>query len=492
MTDVTIVIPTIGRESLADLMRALAPQIGSWPVVVVDDRSTPGHPLVVAGATVLHSGGRGPAAARNRGWRAADTEWVVFLDDDVVPEPDWAQGLERDLAGADRWVVGVQGRVHVPLPTHRRATDWERNTAGLATARWITASMAYRRTALESVAGFDERFPRAYREDSDLALRLVARGGVLVQGSHGVVHPVRSAGFWASVTAQRGNSDDMLMRRRHGAGWRTAAGAPRGRRNRHVLTTALALLAGAAASRGNRRSAAAVGLAWGVATTRFAAARIAPGPRDPAEVLRMIATSIAIPPVATWYSLHGVIRHAKAGPWGQTSTAADLVLFDRDGTLVIDVPYNRDPGRVVPMPGARRALRRLREHGVRVGVVTNQSGVGRGLIEPAEMAAVNARIETLLGPFDIWQVCPHTPADGCDCRKPEPAMVQRACAALGIPVERTVVVGDIGADVAAAGAAGADSILVPTPVTRDDEVAQAPVAAHDLEAAVDLILGVRS
>ena len=63
----------------------------------------------------------------------------------------------------------------VPLPTDRRPTDWERNTAGLAGASWITADMAYRRTALEAVNGFDERFPRAYREDADLALRSADR-----------------------------------------------------------------------------------------------------------------------------------------------------------------------------------------------------------------------------------------------------------------------------------------------------------------------------
>ena len=64
----------------------------------------------------------------------------------------------------------------VPLPEHRRPTDWERTVAGLADARWATADMAYRREALAAVGGFDERFPRAYREDSDLALRVLDAG----------------------------------------------------------------------------------------------------------------------------------------------------------------------------------------------------------------------------------------------------------------------------------------------------------------------------
>jgi HAD superfamily hydrolase (TIGR01662 family) len=68
------------------------------------------------------------------------------------------------------------------------------------------------------------------------------------------------------------------------------------------------------------------------------------------------------------------------------------VLFDRDGTLIVDVPYNGDPARVVPMPGARAALDRLRAAGVRVGVVSNQSGIARGLLTRAQVEAVNARM----------------------------------------------------------------------------------------------------
>src|SRR3954463_14430660 len=81
----------------------------------------------------------------------------------------------------------------------------------------------------------------------------------------------------------------------------------------------------------------------------------------------------------------------------------DAVLFDRDGTLVRDVPYNGNPDAVVVMPGARQALDRLRADGLRIGVVTNQSGIARGLLTRAQVDAVNARVEELLGPFDSWQ-----------------------------------------------------------------------------------------
>ncbi|AGL18107.1 HAD-IIIA family hydrolase [Actinoplanes sp. N902-109] len=170
------------------------------------------------------------------------------------------------------------------------------------------------------------------------------------------------------------------------------------------------------------------------------------------------------------------------------SALYDAVLFDRDGTLIVDVPYNGDPALVEPMPGARAALDRLRAAGLRIGVVTNQSGLARGRFTADQLRAVNARVEELLGPFDTWQICPHDDRAGCRCRKPAPGLVQDAAAALGTVPQRCVVVGDIGRDMDAAGAAGATGILVPTEVTLTPEVAAAPAGAADLGAAVDLIL----
>ncbi|MFF4324945.1 D-glycero-alpha-D-manno-heptose-1,7-bisphosphate 7-phosphatase [Streptomyces sp. NPDC001591] len=167
----------------------------------------------------------------------------------------------------------------------------------------------------------------------------------------------------------------------------------------------------------------------------------------------------------------------------------EAVLFDRDGTLVVDVPYNGDPERVEAVPTARRALRLLRRNGIPVGVVSNQSGVGRGLLTRRQVEAVSARVDALLGPFAVWAVCPHRPEDGCGCRKPAPGLVLAACAALGAAPRHTVVIGDIGADVSAARRAGATGLLVPTPVTRAEEVRDAAGhTAADLLAAVRLAL----
>ncbi|WP_329873781.1 D-glycero-alpha-D-manno-heptose-1,7-bisphosphate 7-phosphatase [Streptomyces sp. SP18CS02] len=165
------------------------------------------------------------------------------------------------------------------------------------------------------------------------------------------------------------------------------------------------------------------------------------------------------------------------------------VLFDRDDTLVADVPYNGDPGLVRLMPGAREAVRLLRAHDVAVGVVSNQSGIGRGLLTEAQVARVNARIDALLGPLDVWVHCPHVPQDGCACRKPAPGLVLEAARRLGVRPERCAVVGDIGADMGAARAAGARGVLVPTARTLPDEVAAAPLVCADLLDAVLRVLG---
>jgi D-glycero-D-manno-heptose 1,7-bisphosphate phosphatase len=136
------------------------------------------------------------------------------------------------------------------------------------------------------------------------------------------------------------------------------------------------------------------------------------------------------------------------------------VLFDRDGTIIVDVPYNGDPALVEPIKGAKALLDELRERRVRVGVLTNQSGVGRGMIDEEHVRAVNARVEKLLGPFDGWFVCPHGPDDDCECRKPKPKLIFDAAKAWGMDASEIVVIGDKLSDVEAAHNAGARGIFV--------------------------------
>ncbi len=513
-----VVVPTVGRPSLRALLDSLAASRGPLPsrILLVDDRRDAAGPLLPGGlperlekrVEVLRGRAAGPAAARNAGWRASCAGWVVFLDDDVVPDPDWPARLFEDLASAAPEVAGIEGNLRVPLPKDRRPTDWERNVKGLESSRWITADIAYRREVLREVGGFDERFGRAYREDADLGLRVTSAGYRIERGRRASTHPVGPAGPWTSVRLQAGNADDLLMRALHGAGWRERAGAPPGRRPRHLATTAAGATGLLGLLSGRRRLALLGWAGWLLGTSELAWARISPGPRTREEVRTMLLTSALIPPAATAHWLLGLLRlpllladtarapRPEAGPRpaagepsGNGRVLPEAVLFDRDDTLIVDVPYNGDPGRVEPVPGAREALERLREAGVPVGVVSNQSGVARGLITEEQVLAVNRRVEELLGPFGAWAYCPHGPDDGCGCRKPAPGLVLRAARKLGVRPERCVVVGDIGSDVEAARAAGARAILVPTGRTCPEEIRAADEVAPDLRTAVNLILG---
>lgn len=176
-----------------------------------------------------------------------------------------------------------------------------------------------------------------------------------------------------------------------------------------------------------------------------------------------------------------------------TMTATTLqqlngVLLDRDGTLIRDVPYNGDPALVELMPGAVQAVNRLRTAGLKVGIMSNQSGIGRGLFSSEQLWAVNSRVEELLGALDAWFICPHVPEDACLCRKPQAGMVLAAASHWGFAVKSLAVIGDIGADIDAAAAAGCRSVLVPTAVTMREEIARAPHVAVDLVTAVTELL----
>ena len=147
------------------------------------------------------------------------------------------------------------------------------------------------------------------------------------------------------------------------------------------------------------------------------------------------------------------------------------VFLDKDGTLVDDVPYNVDPDLVRLTPGAGRALRLLAEAGYRLVVVSNQSGVARGLFEESALEAVEQHLRSLVrdegASIDAFEWCPHLVggsvgryAVACDCRKPAPGLLLRAAGRLGIDLRRSWIVGDILDDVEAGHAAGCRAVLV--------------------------------
>ncbi len=162
-----------------------------------------------------------------------------------------------------------------------------------------------------------------------------------------------------------------------------------------------------------------------------------------------------------------------------TDPTPGAVFLDRDGTLIEDRRYAADPTAVRLLPGVPEALVALRGAGFRLVVITNQSGIARGLITHAQYAAVRDRLDALLraagASLDATYMCPHHPdATGeCECRKPAPGMFRRAARDLGIDLGRSYLVGDRWRDVAAANALGARGILVPAPGTPSEEIERA-------------------
>lgn len=136
------------------------------------------------------------------------------------------------------------------------------------------------------------------------------------------------------------------------------------------------------------------------------------------------------------------------------------VFIDKDGTLLVDVPYNVDPQRMLLSPGAADAVASFAGCGYRVIVVSNQPGAALGLFPEEALAAVEERLRALLPQVAGFYYCPHAPHDGCGCRKPEPGLLERASREHGIDLPGSWMIGDILDDVEAGRRAGCRTILL--------------------------------
>lgn len=170
------------------------------------------------------------------------------------------------------------------------------------------------------------------------------------------------------------------------------------------------------------------------------------------------------------------------------------VFLDRDGTLIDDVSYLRDPAEVRLLPGVGDAVARLNAAGYLVIVVTNQSGIARGLVSRDEYALAERRVDELLAEhgarLDAHYHCPHLPEiDGpCECRKPGPLLYRQAAAQFGIALPESWWIGDRLRDVEPAPLLGGRGILVESgPVRPPSSDSRFPVVA-DLAAAVEAVL----
>lgn len=175
------------------------------------------------------------------------------------------------------------------------------------------------------------------------------------------------------------------------------------------------------------------------------------------------------------------------------------VFLDRDGTVNAEVDYLSTPDQLVLLPGAAQAIARLNRAGFATVLITNQSGVARGLFDEARLGQIHDRLRELLAAegahLDAIHYCPHHPTLGeppyrldCDCRKPRPGMLRRAAEELGLNLEGSWSVGDTPRDLEAAAALGVPGILVASGKPVTEEIAGRYPVHPDLASAVEQIL----
>ena len=156
----------------------------------------------------------GPAAARNKGWQIAKGELIAFTDDDTQPSMQWLHQYWEAYIEQRTNRVAFTGVVKVPLPQY--PTDYERNTAGLETADFVTANCACTKEVLHYINGFDEDFTMAWREDSEFQFRLLKAGIPIIKVSAAiVVHPVRKAMWGVSLNEQKKSMFNALLYKKH-------------------------------------------------------------------------------------------------------------------------------------------------------------------------------------------------------------------------------------------------------------------------------------
>src|SRR5215212_5928438 len=175
---------------------------------------------------------------------------------------------------------------------------------------------------------------------------------------------------------------------------------------------------------------------------------------------------------------------------GSPNESQPAVFLDRDGTLMHDVDYCGDPSEVKVYPQAAAALRRLKENGYKLVIVTNQSGIGRGYFSEEEYRVVEAEFLRQLGDdlIDASYYCPDLPTSSSIRRKPGPGMVFEAQRDHLLDLRRSFMVGDKASDVGCGQNAGVRTILVQTGYGADQKHTQADWTARDISHAVDIIL----
>jgi len=318
--EISVVIPTFRRLALLrKCLEAIVAQACpdcSFEVIVVSDgpddttgsliahikTENPGFPIFFYSLDMK----RGPAAARNYGWKKSTGELVVFTDDDCIPSPGWLAGYWHKYQLHKQPIIAYTGKVEVPVPA--MPTDYEKNVAQLSSAEFITANCAVTREALNQVNGFDEAFPVAWREDSDLQFKLLKENVPIFSVQEALIcHPVRKTFWGSSIRDQQKSMFNALLFKKHPEFYRRRiASGPVWIYYVIILAssiviTALLFQAGIIAG--------IAGAIWFLSVSSFIFKRLRGTNPSFSHRLEMIVTSLLIPYLSVYWTLRGAMRY---------------------------------------------------------------------------------------------------------------------------------------------------------------------------------------
>lgn len=313
----SVVIPTYHRpELLVRCLNALTAQ--SFPaedfevIVVSDGPDTVTTETVRAvNASNIHALSihsltekKGPAAARNHGWKSAKGKLIAFTDDDCIPDVHWLSSLWK--AYREERFIAFSGKVHVPVSGV--PTDYERNIMHLETADFITANCCCTKQTLMRIGGFDERFTNAWREDSDLEFKLLEVGIPIRRVAEAiVVHPVREASWGVSMKEQKKGIFNALLYKKYPRLYRERIQAQPAWTYCIICSSFLLMLF--TATSGWPFIAALAGICWLSFTIQFILKRLSGTSHTFSHVMEMIVSSLAIPFLSVYWQLYGAFKY---------------------------------------------------------------------------------------------------------------------------------------------------------------------------------------
>jgi glycosyltransferase involved in cell wall biosynthesis len=248
---------------------------------------------------------KGPAAARNFGWRMSRSRLIAFTDDDCVPDAYWLMGFWNAFLRTPGSKMAFTGKTIVPIPTI--PTDYERSIADLASAEFITANCACSKLALERVGGFDEQFTMAWREDSDLQFKFLEQKIPIFQTLSAIVtHPVRKAPWGISLKEEKKRIFNALLYKKFPTLYKQKIQpVPPW----HYYLILLSLLIGIVSALAGNSILAAVFLSvWLCITFWFTAKRLAHTSHTADHILEMVITSAVIPFLSVYWRIYGALK----------------------------------------------------------------------------------------------------------------------------------------------------------------------------------------